>query len=586
MRPAIASRPGHFGLAMAAVSQQQRIILTWWAVALSLGLLQVGRSLQSMNPDGVSYLDLGDAYARGDWQAAFNAYWSPLYAWLLTSVLLLTHASPRWEFPIVHVVNFGIYLIALASFTFLLHELIAYQRGYVAAAYRGRQCTLPEWAWISLGYGIFVWCTLRYLPLGLVTPDLLVSAFVYAICAVLLRLRRGRASPLALACLGALLGLGYLAKAPMLPLAAVFAFVALIAVRDIRNNFPKIAIVLGVAAIIVTPYVTALSLTRGRLTFGDSARLNYAWLVNGVQADVHWQGGAGDSGVPVHPTRMILADPPVYEFATPLTATYAAWYDPSYWYEGVVLHFDARQQLQAVLRASAVYRDIVLRLSGLLVGAAILVATSAVAWRKLVRAVDPEVILGIPAVAAFGMFALVYVEPRHIAPFVVLAVLAVLALVGGPPTDWRARFIGRASAVLVVVLGLLIATVAFGDVARPSGPGVGDGTPPVKDQTHLEVAQDLGAFGVGPGDEVANVGFSFEAYWARLARVRIVAEAPGPQTESLIANNATVRETVMRTLFQTGAKAIVAQNWPAALSNEGWRQVGDTSFYILVRPNS
>jgi hypothetical protein len=31
-----------------------------------------------MNPaDGISYLDIGDAYWRGDWHMAINAFWSP-----------------------------------------------------------------------------------------------------------------------------------------------------------------------------------------------------------------------------------------------------------------------------------------------------------------------------------------------------------------------------------------------------------------------------------------------------------------------------------------------------------------------------
>jgi len=34
------------------------------------------------NPDGVSYMDMGDQYWRGNWHAALNSYWSPLYGWL------------------------------------------------------------------------------------------------------------------------------------------------------------------------------------------------------------------------------------------------------------------------------------------------------------------------------------------------------------------------------------------------------------------------------------------------------------------------------------------------------------------------
>ncbi len=42
-----------------------------------------------MNPDGVSYLTIAQQYQRGHWLDAVNAYWSPLYSWLLVPLLQL-----------------------------------------------------------------------------------------------------------------------------------------------------------------------------------------------------------------------------------------------------------------------------------------------------------------------------------------------------------------------------------------------------------------------------------------------------------------------------------------------------------------
>ena len=42
-----------------------------------------------MGPDGISYLDIGDAYLRGDWYVAVNAMWSPFYSWLAGFWLML-----------------------------------------------------------------------------------------------------------------------------------------------------------------------------------------------------------------------------------------------------------------------------------------------------------------------------------------------------------------------------------------------------------------------------------------------------------------------------------------------------------------
>src|SRR3712207_6089834 len=54
-------------------------------LAVGLGLLHVYAAIksQSMNADGISYLDIGDAYFRMDWVNAINPVWSPLYSWIL-----------------------------------------------------------------------------------------------------------------------------------------------------------------------------------------------------------------------------------------------------------------------------------------------------------------------------------------------------------------------------------------------------------------------------------------------------------------------------------------------------------------------
>src|SRR5688500_1710708 len=40
-----------------------------------------------MNPDGVSYLSIANKYLAGHFADAMNAYWSPLYSWLLAGLM-------------------------------------------------------------------------------------------------------------------------------------------------------------------------------------------------------------------------------------------------------------------------------------------------------------------------------------------------------------------------------------------------------------------------------------------------------------------------------------------------------------------
>lgn len=76
--------------------------------------------------DAIAYLDIGDAYLRGEWKEAINGYWSPLYSWLLGLTRSVLNPSPSWEFFVVKIVNFLIYLFALVGFEFFLSELLLY----------------------------------------------------------------------------------------------------------------------------------------------------------------------------------------------------------------------------------------------------------------------------------------------------------------------------------------------------------------------------------------------------------------------------------------------------------------------------
>jgi hypothetical protein len=60
---------------------RQRWIAIFWLLAIMLGAIQVldTSARQAMDPDGVVYFDIGDAYFRGDWSVAINGLWLPLY---------------------------------------------------------------------------------------------------------------------------------------------------------------------------------------------------------------------------------------------------------------------------------------------------------------------------------------------------------------------------------------------------------------------------------------------------------------------------------------------------------------------------
>src|SRR5882672_2481793 len=78
--------------------------IVFWLIAATLGLIQAWVTRFAMNPDGVSYLDIGDRLWGGDGHALLNGYWSPLYGALLGLAMKIVKPSPYWEFPVAHFV--------------------------------------------------------------------------------------------------------------------------------------------------------------------------------------------------------------------------------------------------------------------------------------------------------------------------------------------------------------------------------------------------------------------------------------------------------------------------------------------------
>src|SRR5271165_7685626 len=116
----------------------------FWAIALVLGLIQAWANRFYMGNDGVPYLDMADAYLRGDWHTAVNGYWNPLYGWLIGLDFMIFRPSPCWEYPAVQLLNFGIYALTVASFEYFLRGLLARRREDVVAVR-------------VIAYGLFLW---------------------------------------------------------------------------------------------------------------------------------------------------------------------------------------------------------------------------------------------------------------------------------------------------------------------------------------------------------------------------------------------------------------------------------------------
>src|SRR5437016_7138206 len=322
---------------------------------IALGALEVWARRNEVNPDSISYIEMAEAAAQGGWHALVNAYWSPLYPLLLSVGMRLFHPAIYWEFTFVHMVNFLLYLGDLFCFEIFLKELLAARRTG-GGLEKGRP--VPErivWIW---GYLLLLWSSQFWLGLAMVNPDIIVAGLIYVATALLLRIYQGKGTWLLFSALGLVLGLAYLAKAAMFPLSFLFLASAFLLFASKRGSYlggqPRSAFALAVFLSLASPLVIALSKDKHRATFGDAGRLNYARYVGGAPI-LHWQGEPPGTGSPAHPTRKVLANPPIYEFAQPIAGSYPPWYDPSYWYEGIRPHFSWNRQLWVLFRSANLY---------------------------------------------------------------------------------------------------------------------------------------------------------------------------------------------------------------------------------------
>jgi hypothetical protein len=81
---------------------------------------------------------------------------------------------------------------------------------------------------------------------------------------------------------------------------------------------------------------------------------------------------------------------------------------------------------------------------------------------------------------------------------------------------------------------------------------------------------------------VAIIGYGFDAYWARLARVKIVAEMLDWQADDFWLGDPMFQSRVLHVFASTGAKAVVAENVPSYASLIGWHRVGESNYFIYI----
>jgi hypothetical protein len=560
----------------AVASPNRRVRSTLWVLGAVLGFSQAWTSRLNVASNAVSYLDMGAYFFHGHPGAIVNGFWSPLYACLFGLTIAIFRPSPYWEYPSIHLLLYIIFLFTMTCFDYFLRKLIELRSDFDPD---GKDSSGQEWAWITIGYTIFLWASLQLIGANNENTDMLVAGFFYLSCGLLVTISNGRAGWGTFLSLGLLLGLTFLTKGVTLPVSVLILVIAWLVAKQ-KARYVAISAMAFVA--IAAPLIVALSAQHGSFTYGESSTYDYAVTVNGIPHH-HWQG---DSTMPLaHPTREIFAAPATFEFREPFKGTYPPEYDLMYWYQGIKPNVRLLREIK-VFASNLFYEfeTLFYALDGILLATLFLALYETGRGWLVLKDVLRYWFLILPCVATAGLYALVYYSAQAVAAFFVVMLLC-LFFSSAFNSDLRKSRLLRGVAVLQFVL--LLGLVGFPSLLHllkihPLHSRV------TERASYQQIAEKAAEMGLRPGDQIASLNASNMGMtmWAHLARVQIIAEVYyWPEQPEGAGNNfwnadPLVQESVIQKLSQTGARAVISQDTPSGSGAGRWLEIGTTGYYL------
>lgn len=562
-----------------ASQQNFKTRLFFWVLGAALAFGQAWTSRLDADDNTVTYLDIGNNFFHGHHAAIINGFWSPVYSLLFGLTTALFKPSLYWEYPATHFLLLAIFLFTMACFDYFLCELLQFRKDFVAGK---ENCSPPDWVWVTIGYSMFLWSTLKWTQVDRVTTDLLVAGFLYLSFGFLIKISSGRASWKTFLWLGVSLGFIYLTKFFLLPICLLILVVAGFIAKQSRRF---IAISAAVLVLIAVPYIAALSIQKGKFTYGETATFDYAVSINRIPR-YHWQGDATTRLL--HPTRQIFTAPDAFEFNSPLKGTFPPQYDISYWYQGISKKVHFGQELKVLARNLHLELDtLIFSLGGILLPTLFLALGHG---RMVSQDVARYWFLILPCVAIAILFALVYYIPQYVAASFVVLLLCLF---------FSAVIIRRESRLLpgvaVLYLAVFLSLVGFPPLLHAFDVHPFHSLAP-RGASYEQVAEAALQMGLKPGEQVASLNDSnFGASeWAHLVHLRIVAEIPYisgvPDGEpysfwNTHANNfwnadPQTQAKVLEKFSQAGAVAVISQDKPSGPGASHWQEMGNTRYYL------
>ena len=367
------------------------------------GLWNCWRFVYAPDTDEISYLNIGEAFLRGDGSHFLNSTWGPLYG-VVSAVWLrvMPGAYPREALKVLN----------LCTLLLILWGAMAISNRMVRAGGTG----------ISVFFTFAtLWVCLDVLAVFRETPDLMLTAVVIASALCYLRLfdqpiHIGYVPAL---CVGVLGAAGYYLKQSYLPVALLFLVVLAWPPARLRMRVLRVALAGGAFLVLILPWMAGLSVREGHLTMGGNSKFNY--FVN-----VENQDPIAALFTILPPENRLSTDPTVVDFGSAYPRSqFPIHFEGAAYLTNVPIHFSWKQELSQI-RVNYIVTINLFRHKGPFAVALVLALVAGLCLRKPSFS-GPWLPLMAISLAPFILYPLVHIEYRYLAPYLFLGAVSAWA---------------------------------------------------------------------------------------------------------------------------------------------------------------
>jgi hypothetical protein len=566
---------------------RNRYVLSYVVCMAAVLLGYVRYDPYQLDGDAISYMDIATSLAHRRWHEAVNGLWNPGYPAVLAIAEKLNRFGKMQELQALYWVNYVIFLGCIGCTWFFVRGILHLRARNIASGQEGSSWVLPDSLVYLASFSIVLLSWLHEFSPGKIRVDGLFASLLLLAFGSLVRSIDSR-SFLAYFGSGSFFGLAYLVKSPGLVIAIVallLLILVLYRLGKLKDSVWKLALAWIAFLVTCGPYIAALSLQKHRFDTGDSARLNYAWLVAGTEPQHllnNQPARFGNSFVKLkHSEAVLMSNPIIVSFNRFPHATDAFWFDPSYFNEGIAPRFSFIRQARVIIEQSHHLFIFVVNHSYIF---SLLVLS--VLWGARPSFSQELRLLAVVFYCLFAFCVLMYLSvhflDRYIAGLFWPACIVTLAFFT-TSDNWKRGM--TSGAAVFMALAILLSGVQ--NVIRMRQAAIFSG------KTHgWYSTEEFGAAKklAGDGIPAGSVVTCFRAcntgpYWARLAGVRITSEIYDPKYMSDTEDGNSSwdklpnKAEVFLALKATGSKGIVGDFEHSPPSDEGWEHLAGLYYF-------